>query len=120
MEYETFVLSKTRKDVLAAVVNGTLRVHNYIGPIIGLGKSLLNNNTGPFKLSLKLLHIYKLVPLKTVLSFGTFIAILLSLRIILNFCILVQPLSLFETLVSKGYFKCLYIYIHVPVPYKSV
>ena len=42
----------------AAVVICALRVYSYIGPIIGLGKSLLKNHTGPLNVSLKLVYLY--------------------------------------------------------------
>ena len=41
----------------AAVVIGSLRVHNYIGNIIAIGKSLLKNHTGPLNAYFKLLYI---------------------------------------------------------------
>ena len=43
MKYETLVLSKTKKDVAAVVICAS-RVHNYIGQIIGLEKSLLKKH----------------------------------------------------------------------------
>ena len=66
----TLFLSKTTKDVTGkdvcnlsstAVVIGSLRVHNYTGDIIAIGKSLLKNHTGLLKVYLKLLYIYILI-----------------------------------------------------------
>ena len=78
MKYDSLFLSKTRKDVAKFVIccnpdSGALRVNNYIGIIIAIDKSLHKNHTGHLNVYLKLLYIYILVLLKTVLSLNWYL-----------------------------------------------